>query len=465
MQVSHTRSAVSSAFDDPNLVSTVGLVPVMGLAADTGLGTLVDEHLKLPGYYGANAGLKVSALVAGMLAGADCIDDMGLLRHGGMGKLFTGTYAPSTLGSFLRTFTFGHVRQLDAVAARWLPALAAVAPITAGIDDLALVDIDDTIKATYGYQKQGTGYGYTGVKGLNALIGTVTTKETAPIIAGARLRKGGTNSARGAGKFVADLLATVARLRSADATGMVLLRADSAYYGHSVAMAAVRAGAKVSLTVRMDPHVKKTIASIGEDAWTKIEYTNAILDEETGEWVSDAEVAEVVFTAFTSKKKADQIVGRLVVRRIPELNPKATTGQETLFDLHRFHAFFTTTDPDILDTVAADKTHRAHAIIEQIHADLKSGPLASMPSGYFNANAAWLGAAVMAFNLSRAAGTLAGVQFAKATTASIRNKIINVAARIASSGRRIRLHLPTKWPWQTQWERLFDTIYPPPKMV
>lgn len=156
MKVSHTRAAVSSVFDDPNLVSAAGLVPVMGLAADTGLGTLVDEHLKLPGYYGANAGLKVSALVAGMLAGANCIDDMGLLRHGGMGRLFTGTYAPSTLGSFLRT-SFGHVRQLDAVAARRLPALAAVAPITAGIDELALVDIDDTIKATYGYQKQGTG--------------------------------------------------------------------------------------------------------------------------------------------------------------------------------------------------------------------------------------------------------------------------------------------------------------------
>ena len=465
MKVSHTRAAVSSVFDDPNLVSAAGLVPVMGLAADTGLGTLVDEHLTLPDYYGANAGLKVSALVAGMLAGADCIDDMGLLRHGGMGKLFTGTYAPSTLGSFLRTFTFGHVRQLDAVAARWLPVLAAVAPITTGIDELALVDIDDTIKATYGYQKQGTGYGYTGVKGLNALIGTVTTKDTAPIIAGARLRKGAANSARGAGKFVADLLATVNRLRSADATGMVLLRADSAYYAHSVAAAAARAGAKVSLTARMDPHVKKAIAAIGEDAWTKIEYTNAIFDEESGEWVSVAEVAEVGFTAFTSKKKAERIIGRLVVRRIPELNPKAATGQQTLFDSHRFHAFFTTADPGVLDTVAADKTHRGHAVIEQIHADLKNGPLASMPSANFNANAAWLAAAVMAFNLSRAAGTLAGGQFAKATTTTISNKIINVAARIASSARRITLHLPKDWPWQTHWERLFETIYPPPKMV
>ena len=157
MQVSHTRSAVSSIFDDPNLVASAGLVPAMGLAQKSGLGTLLDEHLTVPGYYGANAGLKMSALIAGMLAGADSIDDMGLLRHGAMDKIFTGTYAPSTLGSFLRAFTFGHVRQLDAVASRWLPALAATAPITTGIDELALVDIDDTIKATYGYHKQGTG--------------------------------------------------------------------------------------------------------------------------------------------------------------------------------------------------------------------------------------------------------------------------------------------------------------------
>ena len=465
MQVSHTRSAVSSIFDDPNLVASAGLVPAMGLAQKSGLGTLVNERLTVPGYFGANAGLKMSALVAGMMAGADSIDDMGLLRHGAMGKIFTGTYAPSTLGSFLRAFTFGHVRQLDAVASRWLPALAATAPITTGIDELALVDIDDTIKATYGYHKQGTGYGYSGVKGLNALIGTVTTNKAAPIIAGARLRKGAANSVRGAGKFVADLLATVSRLRSADAAGMVLLRADSAYYAHGVAAAAARAGANVSLTVRMDPHVKKAIAGIAEDAWQTIKYTNSIFDDQSGKWVSVAEVAEVPFTAFTSKKKAERINGRLVVRRIPELNPKASSGQETLFETHRFHAFFTTAPADILDTVEADKTHRAHAIIEQVHADLKGGPLASMPSANFNANAAWLAAAVMAFNLSRAVGTIAGGQFAKATTATIKAKIINVAARIASSARRIRLHLPAKWLWETRWTKLFHAIYPPPKIA
>src|SRR5450830_803763 len=160
MQLFHRSSSMSATFDDTNLVSAAGLIPAMALAVKTGLGNLADTHLKLPGYFGANAGLKVTALVAGMLAGADSIDDMALLRHGGMKKLFIGTYAPSTLGSFLRAFTFGNVRQLDAVAWRWLVNVAMVAPIVTGIDDFALVDIDDTIKEVHGHHKQGSGYGY-----------------------------------------------------------------------------------------------------------------------------------------------------------------------------------------------------------------------------------------------------------------------------------------------------------------
>ena len=185
MQLFHRSSRLSASFDDTNLVSAAGLVPAMALAVSTGLAELANRWLTLPGYFGANAGLKVTALVAGMLAGADSIDDMSLLRHGGMKKLFVGTYAPSTLGSFLRAFTFGHVRQLDAVASRWLVNVAQVAPIVTGINDYALVDIDDTIKEVHGYQKQGSGYGYSGVRGLNALIGIVSTQTTAPIIIGA----------------------------------------------------------------------------------------------------------------------------------------------------------------------------------------------------------------------------------------------------------------------------------------
>ena len=177
MQLSHTRRVVSVSFDDGNLVSAAGLVPVMKLAEKAGLRRLAGDRLTVPTDRGANAGLKVASLVGGLLAGADSIDDMVLLRHGGMKKLFTGVYAPSTLGSFLRAFPFGHVRQLDAVAWQWLVNLAGTAPVVSGIDDFALADIDDTINEVQGYQKQGSGYGYSGVRGLNALIGIVSTPD------------------------------------------------------------------------------------------------------------------------------------------------------------------------------------------------------------------------------------------------------------------------------------------------
>jgi len=168
MQLSHTRPVRSAVFDDPNLVSSAGLVPMLVLARSAGLARLADQHLSVPTDKGANAGLKVASLVAGMVAGADSIEDMALLRHGGMGKVFARAYAPSTLGSFLRAFTFGHVRQLDAVAARFLTGLAATTPVAAGVDDQVMVDIDDTIIEVHGYGKQGSGYGYSGVRGLNA---------------------------------------------------------------------------------------------------------------------------------------------------------------------------------------------------------------------------------------------------------------------------------------------------------
>ncbi len=459
MQHSHTHRSLSASFDDPNLVSSAGLVPVVALAAKTGLSTLVDEWVKLPGYFGANAGMKVMALVAGMLTGADSIDDMAILRHGALRKLFTGTYAPSTLGSFLRAFLFGHVRQLDAAASRWLGNLAAVTPIVAGIDDLALVDIDDTIKEVHGHQKQGAGFGYSGVRGLNALFATISTGLAAPIIIASRLRKGPTNSARGAAKFVSDTLAAVKRLRSPTATGMLLLRADSAYYVSAVITAAIRAGAMVSITARLNSLVKAAISTIPDTAWTPIKYTNAIFDDTTGQWISDAEVAEIPFTAFGSKKKSEQVTGRLVVRRIPELNKTVAAGQGTLFDLFRFHAFFTTSTPG---TVDADKTHRQHAVIENLNADMKASALAHFPSGVFTANAAWLVLACIAFNLTRAAGTLASPTLGKAVTATVRRKLINVAARVSTSARRITLHLPEHWPWEDGWTKLFTSACSPP---
>jgi len=203
MRFSHDSSALSASFDEPNLVSCAGLAPVLALAERAGLAELVGQHLTLAGEGGANAAVKVTSLVAGMLAGADCIDDMDLLRHGAMARLFTGVRAPSTLGICLRAFTFGQVRQLDAVAARLLPVLVGQAPILPDAAQVCYVDLDDTVKATHGYQKQGAGYGYSGVKGLNALIATISTPTSRPLIVAIRLRRGGTNSARGAARIVA----------------------------------------------------------------------------------------------------------------------------------------------------------------------------------------------------------------------------------------------------------------------
>ena len=177
MQLSHTRAAVSASFDDPNLVSAAGLVPVMRLADEAGLTALAQDRLSVPTDKGANAGAKITSLVAGMVAGADSINDMDLLRHGGMNRLFNRIYAPSTLGSFLRAFTFGHVRQLDAVASRFLTNLAGQSPnlVPAETSGYVFIDVDDTIVEVHGHQKQGAGFGYSGVRGINALLATVTT--------------------------------------------------------------------------------------------------------------------------------------------------------------------------------------------------------------------------------------------------------------------------------------------------
>jgi hypothetical protein len=461
MQVSHAARSAAASFDDPNLVSAAGLLPIVRLAENAGLRSLTDQWLSVPTDKGANAGSKVASLVAGMVAGADSIDDMALLRHGGMGKLFTSIYAPSTLGSFLRSFTFGHVRQLDAVASRMLINLAGEAPIVPAPTDgqMVFVDVDDTIIQVHGPKKQGAGFGYSGVRGLNALLATVSTEVSAPVIVAQRLRKGAAGSPRGASRIVTDALKTVTRLPD-QTSAPVLLRADSAYYGHATVTAALKAGADVSITARQDPAVKRAIGAIGDDAWTKIRYTDAIYDTDTGVWVSDAEVAEVPFTAFSSKPKKDQVHGRLVVRRIPELNKKKLS-QPTLFDTHRFHAFFTTST---LDTITADQVHRRHAIIEQVNADLKNSALAHLPSGIFTANAAWLVIAVIAFNLTRTAGAIADQtgRLARSTTATIRRTLIAVPARLARSARRITLHLPEAWPWKHAFAQLFTITHTPP---
>lgn len=466
MQLSHDLSQTSAVFDEDNLVACAGLVPVMALARRAGLGALVGRHLTLKGPGAPNAPAKVACLVAGMAAGADSIEDMDLLRHGAMTKLFGGLRAPSTLGVFLRSFSFGHARQLEAVATRFLAALAGRAPLLPDADAVSFVDVDDTIKATYGYAKQGAGYGYSGVKGLNALIATVSTPQAAPVIAATRLRAGSAASVRGAGKFVADAIsaARAAGAGGPDGTGLVIVRADSAYYTHTVVAAARRAGARFSITTGNNPSVRAAITTIDEDAWTAIEYPEAVWDEQDQRWVSDAQVAEVPYTAFTGRPQRQQVTARLIVRRVKRLNPTATAaGQGEMFTAYRYHAVFTDSPMELLQ---AESQHRGHAVIEGVHADLRDGPLAHLPSGSYAANAAWLACAAMTYNLLRAAGTLTNSTLTKARGATLRARLVAVPARVATSARRLTLHLPTRWPWHRAWELLNEAVRatsPPPR--
>jgi len=221
------------------------------------------------------------------------------------------------------------------------------------------VDVDDTVRETHGYGKQGAGYGYSGVKGLNVLLGVLSTPVAAPVIAATRLRRGPTNSARGAGRLIADTLRTAA---ACGASELVILRADSAYYGHDVIAAAIRGGARFSVTVRANPAVTRAIGSIPDDGWTPIHYPHAVWDPEDQRWVSDAEVGEVGFTAFTSRPRADQVTARLIVRRVKRLNPATVSpGQGELFTGYRHHPVFTDSPMPMLD---AESCHRKHAIIE-----------------------------------------------------------------------------------------------------
>jgi hypothetical protein len=461
MQLSQSPKVVAT-FDETNLISSAGLVPVMRLARRAGLGARVTAKLTLPAGAGSDAAAKVCSIVAGMLTGADSISDLGVLREGAVQKVLPGVKAPSTLGTFLRAFTFGHVRQLGAVAAGFLTALAALVPLLTGHDDhrdaVTWLDVDDTMRQTHGYTKQGVGYGYNKIKGLNALLGIVSTPVSAPIIVGHRLRKGAVNSARGAGKFLSDAIAAA---RRAGAGPVIRCRLDSAFYNHSVVTAILTAKAQFSITARMDKAVQKAISGIPDDEWVSIEYPEAIFDEEQQRWISDAEVAETDYTAFTSKKKKQRVTARLIVRRVKRLNPKsAPPGQDELFAVYRHHAVFTnSTEPMLL----TESHHRDHAIVEQVIADLKSSAMAHFPSARMTANAAWLTCAVIAYNLARAAGVLAGGKLRKARTSTIRAALINIPARLAFSALTYTLHLPANSRRETAFMAMFDAVQAPPQ--
>ncbi len=326
------------------------------------------------------------------------------------------------LGSFLRSFSWGDARALESVARGFLARLAAVAPVLPGAEEIAYLDVDSLLR------------------------GRSTRPSRVP---GSGMRKSA--AARGGASLITEAVTTA---RRAGCTGQILVRADSAHYGGAVTTACRRAGTQFSITVRADVKIQAAIAAIPETAWIPIRYPRGIVDPQTGQWISDAEVAETGYTAFATTP--DKVTARLIVRRVKDLNPD---HQDGLFPVWRYHAFFTDT---ALSTMDADRTHRHHAIIEQVFADLIDGPLAHLPSGTFAANAAWLTCAAIAHNLLRAAGTLTSRTHAVAHAATLRRQVINVPARTAHRARQVILHLPAHWPWQNAWHGLFVASHAPP---
>ena len=461
MQGSHAWRGDSAVFDEDNLVSHAGLVPLMKLAEQAGLTALLDEHVRFTNERvksgTANSTPKLTSIVAGMAAGADSIDDLDVIRSGGMKKLFGGVYACATLGIFLREFTHGHVRQLGAVLRRLLVALAERTPLLPGITERAYIDIDSLLRPVYGKAKQGGSFGHTKIqgksilrRGLSPLAVTISTDQAAPVLAGVRLRAGRAGSAKGAASMVTEAINTAVEAGAQPQN--ILVRGDSAYCGGKIIAAVVKAGARFSFAIARNPAVDAAIASIPDDAFVPVQYPGAVEDPDTGELISDAQVSKVEYTAFADTRY--EIAATLVVRRVLDANT-----QDPLFPVWRYHPFFTTS---IEPVTQADVTHREHAIVETVWSDLIDGPWAHQPSGSFAANAAWAVLAAITHNLLRAAGTLTGVaRYAVARGATLRTHLINIAARLARPQRRPVLHLPRHWPrtgaWLSFWRAVFDT--------
>jgi hypothetical protein len=450
-------SRATPVFDDENLVSCAGLVPLMGLAERAGLSELIAERVRFTGSRVKSAGVnpagKLTSIIAGMAADADSIDDLDLIRSGGMPRLFGGVYAPATLGQFLREFTHGHALQLASVLRAHLVSLVEHTDLLPGIGDQAFIDIDSLLRPVFGHAKQGASFGHTKIagkqvlrKGLSPLATTLSTRHGAPVIAGIRLRAGRAGSGKGAASMVREAISTA---RAAGARGEILVRGDSAYGNSVVAGACLAAGARFSLVLVKNSSVTRAIATIPDHAWNPVQYPGAVLDPDTGALISDAEVAETTFTAFGSTNHP--VTARLIVRRVRD-----RAKLEELFPVWRYHPILTnSTEP----TAEADITHRRHAIIETTFADLIDGPLAHLPSGRFAANSAWVICAAITHNLLRAAGTLASPAHAIARGATLRRDLIAVPARITRPQRRRVLHLPAHWPWANPWTALWDAVF------
>lgn len=417
---------IQVAFDDHRLVANAGLLLPVTLAHHLGLGELVDCHVDLGDALGrANAGDKMLTLVASALAGGDCIDDADARRAGGTEQVLGCTVkAPSTLGTFLRSFRWGHARQLDRVGRE---AMARAWATGAGPgDDPLTIDLASTVGETYGLSKAGAQrHNYTGQRGYHPL--RAVAAGTGDVLL-ARLRKGRANTARGAANFLRE---TIRRVRYAGAAGPLTMRADRGFYTHGIVAACRDKKVRYSITVRQHAQLRNLIEAIPEAEWTAIPY-----------WMEGAaDVAETIYTPFASAP--DAVPVRRIVRRV-QPTPAA---QLALLTDYSYHAFITDRDGDTLDLEA---DHRRHAEIENAIRDLKYGVgLNHLPSGRFPANAAWLAVQVIAHNLARGT-TRIGLGEPVVTTKTLRRRFFSRAGRITRKARRLTLHLPQGWPWQNQ---------------
>jgi hypothetical protein len=411
-------------FDDERAVSDAGVMLVATLALRLGVEALAERLVRLrrdrPG--AAHAGRKVMALLFAMVLGADSIDDTDVLRAGRTRRLLGGWLpAPSTLGTFLRAFTFGHVRQLDKLLAECLQRAWKAG---AGPGDRRLViDVDSFVGEVCGYLKQGAAYGYTRIFGYHPILATrADTREALHI----RLRKGSANTQKGIKRFCEELIARVER---AGATGTKLLRADSGFWNTKVFELLETAGWQYSIGVRNINKVRAAIDAIPENAWQTIPYT-------------DGGRAQIAGTTYTTR--------RLIVRRTRLLGPQAE-----LFPDWRHFAFVTNRTDDI---AVVEAEHRDHAVVEQVIADLKDQALAHFPSGHFNANAAWTVLAAIAHNLLRWTQLLGLPDSTVRAAHTLRRRLLSIPGRLTRHARGWTLHLPARWPWHGDYISALNTI-------
>jgi hypothetical protein len=412
-------------FNDERVVSDAGVMLVATVAQRLGLELLAGRLVRLrrdrPG--AANAGRKAMALIYAMVLGADSIDDCGVLRAGRTGRLLGGWIpAPSTLGTFLRAFTFGHVRQLDALLGH---AIERAWKAGAGPGDRRLViDVDSFVGAVYGRLKQGAAYGYTHVLGYHPILATrADTREALHI----RLRKGSANTQKGMVRFCEEL---IARVNRAGATGVKLLRADSGFWNTKVFERLEAAGWQYSIGVRMIKTVRAAVEAIDEDAWQTI----ADYPEE-----GEAQIAETVYDGR-----------RLIIRRTRLLG-----AQAELWPDWRHFAFLTNRTDDI---ARVEAEHRDHAVVEQVIADLKDQALEHFPSGQFNANAAWTVLAALAHNLLRWTQLLGLPDTTVRAARTLRRRLLSIPGRLTSHARGWALHLPARWPWHGDYINALNRI-------